>query len=356
MMLMRRLLILTLALLLALSLAACSTGENGDETTGGSGGAETTDPSTGETTEDPNAGGGTAGGAGTEREWKNYSGVSVMSGDCSISPFSGIVSSYTEYIENGESMVVQGCGEGAYSILRDPIETFPTLIRSGDVTVNLPQNGTLERVDLVDMKDPERVRTETTLKALSGLRAGEYCVVLLIHTETEDKVSQEKNSTDCEDVFRLVVEEESYTETKVNVGAFTDERDGVSFRVDFFTVPRPWYGERIEGTLTYTNNTVTELSRYVHAFVDAGFRLDQGELSYESAPRNEMSESYGTVMEDAPLLVTIAPGETVTVNFSVEVPSDIFENDLVYFLTFALADSDTYRGSNVICDFYFRVH
>ena len=62
-------------------------------------------------------------------------------------------------------------------------------------------------------------------------------------------------------------------------------------------VPRPWYGERIEGTLTYTNNTVTELSRYVHAFVDAGFRLDQGELSYESAPRNEMSEGYGTVKD-----------------------------------------------------------
>lgn len=192
---MKKLLLFTLALLIALSFVACDA-VGGDETPDSSDGSGSVPAET-------------TGGTSAESTWKNYSAVSVISGEYEIRPFSGALSSYTERVEDGEVVCAQGCGDGAYNILRAPIDTFPTLTRNGTVTVSLPSNGILTSVCLVDMADPDRKYTKTTLEALSQLPVGEYCVVLWVNIKTENDALKEWTETSYEDVFRLVVNADS---------------------------------------------------------------------------------------------------------------------------------------------------
>ena len=143
-----------------------------------------------------------------------------------------------------------------------------------------------------------------------------------------------------------------------SVGHYEFDRDGVAVAVDFWSVPRPWYGERLEGTLTYTNNTGTEISRYLHAYVELGSSWEvTGEtVYYASEPRIAQSAELASVGEDAPVLVNLSSGETVTVNFSIEVPSDIKENTAFYDLYFGLYENEEPTAGEVKYLVYFVVH
>jgi len=149
----------------------------------------------------------------------------------------------------------------------------------------------------------------------------------------------------------------AYTDCEPVIGHYEFERDGVLVGVDFWNLPRPWYGERLEGTITYTNNTGTEISRYLHAFVEMGDIWDRDDVvRYSTAPKIEQSEKFATVTEEAPLLLNLLPGEKVTVNFSVEVPSDIRENDALYNLNFGLYENEVPKVGELKYLVYFLVH
>ena len=148
----------------------------------------------------------------------------------------------------------------------------------------------------------------------------------------------------------------AYTDSEPVIGHYEFERDGVLVGVDFWNLSRPWYGERIEGTITYTNNTGTEISRYLHAFVELGGDWAQDDVvRYSTTPQIEQSEKFATVAEEAPLLLNLLPGETITVNFSVEVP-DIQDNDALYNLFFGLYENEVPKGGEVKYLVYFLVH
>ena len=150
---------------------------------------------------------------------------------------------------------------------------------------------------------------------------------------------------------------ENWENCKPAIGHYEFERDGILVGVDFWDLPRPWFGERIEGTVTYTNNTGEEISGYLHAYVEMGGLWNQDEIvSYSTAPRTEPNEQFATVTEEAPLLLNLTPGETVTMNFSVEVPAYIQYNDAHYDLFFLLYENETPKLGELICSVYFLVH
>lgn len=142
-----------------------------------------------------------------------------------------------------------------------------------------------------------------------------------------------------------------------SVGHYEFERDGMLIGVDFWNVPHPWYGNRLEGTLTYTNNTGVEISRYIHAFVELGAPWDEdNEVYYASAPKVDPSEAFASVGKDAPLFLNLLPGKTITVNFSIEIPPDIKENDAFYNLFFGLYENEIPKDSEVEYLVSFVVH
>ncbi len=145
----------------------------------------------------------------------------------------------------------------------------------------------------------------------------------------------------------------SYTDTCV--GSYEEERHGVTFRVDFWSVPRPLLGERIEGTLTYANNTDEKIEHYLHAFIDLVGPFYYGELPYSTSPVVEPNEEYTTVTEERPIFVSLDSGEAITVNFSVGVPTEFEEPERSHFLTFGLSETETFNYNDALCDFYFLV-
>lgn len=139
--------------------------------------------------------------------WKNESGVSVSSGGHTVSPLSGFSHSYQETTEEDTGWNASGIGAGG--ILADPIDTYPTLIRNGDVTVTLPVNGMISSVAIIDSAASEREKRTVTLEELSELPAGDYCVILTVLLSGNCDPDAPQSSTCYEDVFRLVVYEEN---------------------------------------------------------------------------------------------------------------------------------------------------
>ena len=141
-----------------------------------------------------------------EDDRKNLSGVTVLSGDRSVEPVSGML--YDEFTkEDGTGLSVDGVG--CSLILRGPLSDLPALVRSGEVSVRVPVNGAITQVELVDPEDRSLPRMETTLEALSALSAGEYCVVITVVLSRNCDSEAERNIICYEDVFRLVVEADS---------------------------------------------------------------------------------------------------------------------------------------------------
>lgn len=133
-------------------------------------------------------------------------------------------------------------------------------------------------------------------------------------------------------------------EIQPSVGYYEIELEGVSLRIDFEDVPNPWFENRIEGTLTYTNNTGAELSRYLHAAIDIfGEHYYSDELTHSDTPEIVQSEEYETLTLEEPLLLHLAPGETVTVNFSVAIPHQYDLPDCCHYLTFGLSENDEFH-------------
>lgn len=129
-----------------------------------------------------------------------------------------------------------------------------------------------------------------------------------------------------------------------SVGYYEIELEGVSLRVDFGDVPTPWFENRIEGTLTYTNNTGAELSRYLHAAIDIfGEHYYPDDFTHSSTPEIVQSEEYETLTLEEPLLLHLAPGEPVTVNFSVAIPHQYDLPDCSHYLTFGLSENDEFH-------------
>ena len=153
-------------------------------------------------------------------------------------------------------------------------------------------------------------------------------------------------------------EDDSFATTTyadVTVGSFEEERHGVTFHVDFWDVPQALSGERIQGTLTYMNNTDEEIAHYLHAFVDVVGPFYAGELPYSTSPLIEPNADYVTVTDEKPLFVTLKSGEAITVNFSVAVPTEEKLEETTNFLTFGLSETETFKYSEALCDFYFVV-
>ena len=141
-----------------------------------------------------------------------------------------------------------------------------------------------------------------------------------------------------------------------SVGYYEIELEGVLLRVDFWDVPTPWFENRIEGTLSYTNNTGAELSRYLHAAIDIfGEHYYSDELTHSDTPEIVQSEEYGTLTAEAPLLLDLASGETVTVNFSVELPHMFELPECSHYLTFGLSENDEFLFRETSYRLCFRV-
>jgi len=151
------------------------------------------------------------------------------------------------------------------------------------------------------------------------------------------------------------------------VGHYETMRDGILVGVDFWNVPEPWdgnglnpwQGKRLEGTLTYTNNTGARFLAYLHAFNDMGYwmsdkYMDGGLFPYSPVPIVEQNEQLETITVEEPLLLDLAHGETITVNFSIEVP--LFGPvEAIYYMGFGFYANEAADG-RVFCPINFRIH
>ncbi|MBR2907623.1 MAG: hypothetical protein IKC26_06200 [Clostridia bacterium] len=137
-----------------------------------------------------------------------------------------------------------------------------------------------------------------------------------------------------------------------SVGYYEQERNGILFRVDFWEVPEPADPGWIEGTVTYTNNTGADLSCYLHTLVNNRHAY-QSELPYFAVPEIEQREEYEKISEEEPFHMTLAPGESVTLNLSIEISPLLPE--AFHYLTFALSENEVFNYNEAFCDFYFRV-
>ena len=144
-----------------------------------------------------------------------------------------------------------------------------------------------------------------------------------------------------------------------SVGSFENTMDGVTVRVAFRSIPESWYKNQpilYEGTLTYTNDTGEQLTRYLHANIDiCGDHYVLDEITHSDTPVIEPSEEYETLTEEAPLLLSLAPGESVTVNFSVLYPAHQIILDAPMYLTFGLSEGEEYDFFDTSYRFCFLV-
>ena len=139
---------------------------------------------------------------------ENETGVMVSSGNNSIYPSScfGFYEEYTEN-ENGEGSALNACGAGVGLLFYGDydIDSVPSLVLDGNVSVQLPVNGSITSVDIVRYTSDNYTSERTTLEALSTLPAGKYLIsVTVLLQGTCDPNKQYKKCYD--DVFWLVVE------------------------------------------------------------------------------------------------------------------------------------------------------
>ena len=140
-----------------------------------------------------------------------YSSTVVSSGNSNIQPiecFEG-----TTYYENGEP-TTSGCGAGAYAVFDDPetkISDFPVLVCDGDITVTVPVNVTLGRIEVYDTSFQELEYTINDFSDLTALPYGEYLVVFSEQIDGRgcDAEIVDYWITDNENLFRLVIQEPS---------------------------------------------------------------------------------------------------------------------------------------------------
>lgn len=151
-----------------------------------------------------------------ETEKYRYSSTIVSSGNNNIQPiecFEG-----TTYYENGEP-TTSGCGAGAYAVFEDPetkISDFPVLVCDGDITVTVPVNVTLGRIEVYDTSFQELEYTINDFSDLTALPYGEYLIVFSEQIDGRgcDAEIVDYWITDNENLFRLVIQEPSKNETK----------------------------------------------------------------------------------------------------------------------------------------------
>ena len=152
----------------------------------------------------------------TETEKYRYSSTIVSSGNNNIQPiecFEG-----TTYYENGEP-TTSGCGAGAYAVFEDPetkISDFPVLVCDGDITVTVPVNVTLGRIEVYDTSFQELEYTINDFSDLTALPYGEYLIAFSEQIDGRgcDAEIVDYWITDNENLFRLVIQEPSKNETK----------------------------------------------------------------------------------------------------------------------------------------------
>ena len=151
-----------------------------------------------------------------ETEKYRYSSTIVSSGNNNIQPiecFEG-----TTYYENGEP-TTSGCGAGAYAVFEDPetkISDFPVLVCDGDITVTVPVNVTLGRIEVYDTSFQELEYTINDFSDLTALPYGEYLIAFSEQIDGRgcDAEIVDYWITDNENLFRLVIQEPSKNETK----------------------------------------------------------------------------------------------------------------------------------------------
>lgn len=151
-----------------------------------------------------------------ETEKYRYSSTIVSSGNNNIQPiecFEG-----TTYYENGEP-TTSGCGAGAYAVFEDPetkISDFPVLVCDGDITVTVPVNVTLGRIEVYDTSFQELEYTINDFSDLTTLPYGEYLIAFSEQIDGRgcDAEIVDYWITDNENLFRLVIQEPSKNETK----------------------------------------------------------------------------------------------------------------------------------------------
>ena len=151
-----------------------------------------------------------------ETEKYRYSSTIVSSGNNNIQPiecFEG-----TTYYENGEP-TTSGCGAGAYAVFEDPetkISDFPVLVCDGDITVTVPVNVTLGRIEVYDTSFQELEYTINDFSDLTALPYGEYLIAFSEQIDGRgcDAEIVDYWITDNENLFRLVIQEPSKNKTK----------------------------------------------------------------------------------------------------------------------------------------------
>ncbi len=135
------------------------------------------------------------------------------------------------------------------------------------------------------------------------------------------------------------------------VGHYEIELDGMNVNVDFWSIPPQWYQtpyQALEGTLTYTNNTGTALTRYLLAGFDIHLvQYDSDDVAYSDTPEIEQSTEYETLTNETPILLTLDPGETVTINFSVAYPEQLTIPDCEQSITFGLSESESFHSHDL---------
>ncbi len=190
---MKKLICSLLALLLSVSLVACTT----------------PDEPYGETSGNADQPAGSNNGIGqNENENYSYSNIQISSGGASIRPISVMV--YVDEYKGDQVMTGDGMmADGFFINVQPDHTTFPTLKLGDTLTAALPDSVSLvEDLVVVYDTDFEQITVLDTLEELTSQLAGEYVVVI---RETIDTRNGDLSATDytltCNDcIFKLIIE------------------------------------------------------------------------------------------------------------------------------------------------------
>lgn len=147
----------------------------------------------------------------------NQSGITVSSGDSTVSPISGML--YTDLYDEDLGGYLSGSGNGVsglLSALRNVSNPYadaflPSLTLDGEITVSLSANESITHVDLIALGDPETgvgkwEESSVTLEDLNTLPAGKYYVILTVLSLRSNGADLPPDKYCYEDIFRLTVE------------------------------------------------------------------------------------------------------------------------------------------------------
>ncbi len=251
-----------------------------------------------------------------------YSPILVSAGGEAVKPIRMLVGGSAWYAD-GTGMICDGTGVGIFWGNKDLLPTIPLLVCESGISVEVPEYNEIQGVAIYDL-EWERLNgySNTSLRELDYLPAGDYIVVFSVQYDTRSLNSNEYEQYDYDDFFRLTVPSKTAEKSEYNYSSVMIQSGDFDIRPIQCML---WVEEhKKEGSLSYDGFGVSQIIKNKEDHTDfptifykgnlqvyppVNVNLYTAKVQVYDTDYNELGYSFDTIEELRGLL----PGEYLVV-------------------------------------------